>query len=346
MDRMNKKFSALFTTATVLLIVTSLVSPVLAENTRGSAGSMGYTQTTGILSGANYVIRIPDSWNGMLIIGCHGYFANRDPDQQYQFDSLAEPFIAQGYAYAASDYGAQGYCVSAGYNRTYELTNYVISTYNVTGKVLIFGGSMGGEIALLLGEKYPNIYSGVLDICGPKDLANLYTTGQVIAASSLDQIKVMMGWPALTPDSTVQKFKDFAITSGQDLVAETGGTPATVPEAYVKISPVNHLNLSIPVISLVGNADLIVPLSQTTEYQAAVNAAGHANLYTMTVVQGGGHIDTVTLSQAPSALWQLIAIIVPETPTSAVLIGLLSLATVTLLFGKKILGKKPQSHPF
>ena len=280
-NKNNSKKMGVYIFTLVSMLMLLAVAPAMAETTRGNANGTNYTQTTGSLNGANYVIRIPDNWNGRLIVGCHAYFINRDPNQQYQFDDLAAGFIAQGYAYTASDYGAQGYCVNAGFNRTYELTQYVITNYNVTDKVFIFGGSMGGEIALLLGEKYPNVYGGVLDICGPKDLVTIYNDGSYIAGASLEQIRAFFGWPATVPaDSTVQFFKDFAITSGADLIAETGGSPTTVPQAYAKISPVNHANISIPVISLVGNKDYVVPLSQTYAYQSAVNAAGHSGYYT------------------------------------------------------------------
>jgi Putative esterase len=315
---MKKKIKTIVFTILVFSMLLS-IDPAIAESavtSHGNAFGMGYTQTNGNLGGANYVIRIPDTWNGVLIVGCHAYFTNRDPNQELQFDSLAAIFISQGYAYASSDYGAQGYCVTAGVNATYQLTQYVINNFNVTGKVYIFGGSMGGEIALLLGEKYPNLYSGVLDICGPKDLVTVYSNGAILASSSLDGIRAIYGWPPSVSDATCQKMKDFAIVSGVDLVAETGGTPDTVPQAYAQISPVNHVNISIPVISLVGTADYIVPLSQTNSYQNAVTAAGHSDLYKMITVPGGGHIDVITLAQAPAALAQLIPGSSPTPPAT------------------------------
>jgi acetyl esterase/lipase len=349
---MNKKLNRALLTAAFTLLILTTATPALAETTRGNAGSMGYTQTTGTLNGANYVIRIPDNWNGRLIVGCHAYFINRDPNQQFQFDDLAATFIAQGYAYAASDYGAQGYCVNAGFNQTYELTRYVISNYNVTGRVFLFGGSMGGQIALLLGEKYPNVYSGVLDICGPKDLVTMYNDGSYLASATLEQIRAFFGWPATAPaDSTVQFFKDFAAKSGVDLIAETGGSPTTAPQAYEKISPINHVNIGIPVISLVGTKDYIVALSQTQTYQSAITAAGHSESYKMIVVQGGGHIDAVTMAQAPAALSQLLASvpsddIIPEIPPLALLLSIFTVATILLLAGKKLVGKQAHFHPF
>ena len=299
----------IFLTSMLVVLFLIAVTPAMAKpvnTTHGTANGMGYTETSGILGGANYFVRIPDSWNGMLFVGCHGYYATHSDFMQYQFDSLGAYLISNGYAYAASDYGADGYSVKDGEIRTHQLTEYVIDNFGVSGKVFLFGGSMGGEIALLLGEKYPDLYSGVLDICGPKDLTSMYTQGALIASSSLSEIRTILGWPATVPDASVQAFKNFAIVSGEDLTAETGGTPTTKSQAYQRISPTEHADISIPMISLVGSADYTVPLSQTIEYQNAIKEAGQSSLYKMIVVSGGGHINAKTLSQAPAALTQLV----------------------------------------
>ena len=70
----------------------------------------------------------------------------------------------------------EGICIQKGIDSTYQLTQYVIKNYNVTGKVFLYGISMGGDIALLTGQKYPQLYSGVLDIAGTKDSIDLYNT--------------------------------------------------------------------------------------------------------------------------------------------------------------------------
>jgi len=275
--------------------------------TRGEVYGAPYTQIDGTLGGANYVVRIPDTWNGMLIVGCHAYSWLRAPNSQFQGDALAAVFIAQGYAYASSDFGNEGYCVKDGMTSTYQLTEYVINKYHVTGKIFLFGASMGGEIALLLGEKFPRTYSGILDICGPKDMDIMYGLAATTANSNLDQIRTILGWPSIVPDATVQDFKNFAITFISDIKKETHGTPETKPRAYEKISPVDNAHIRIPVISLVGGADFVVPLSQTYEYQTAVTNAGKSDLYKMIVVPTGGHVDAITLAQAPAAMSQLIA---------------------------------------
>ncbi len=315
-EKLNKKIRMTLGPALALLTLFAM-APAMATacsphnsttTTRGDAYGMSYTQTTGTLGGANYVVRIPDTWNRMLIIGCHAYSYNRAPNQELQFDALAAVFIAQGYAYAASDYGAQGYCVKDGMISTHQLTEYVISRYHVTGKIFLFGGSMGGQIALLLGEKYPCIYSGVLDICGPKDMVSLYAAAFTLAISSVDQIRAILNWPnPPVSDETVLGFKYFSTVATADIVVETGGTPQTVLQAYEEISPVDHADISIPVISLVGGADFVVPLAQTLEYQSAVVADGSSDWYRMKVVETGGHLDAITLAQVPAALSELIS---------------------------------------
>ncbi len=299
-------------TITLISINPAMACKSTTTTTRGTAYGVDYTQITGTLNNANYVIRLPDNWNGMLIIGCHAYSFTRESNLQFQFDALAEPFIAQGYAYAASDYGAQGYCVKEGMTATYQLTEFVVAHYHVKGDIFIFGGSMGGEIALLLADKYPHLFSGVLDICGPKDLALIYKAGAVTATSSLSQIRTLLGWPTTVPDSVVQGFKDFCTIATADIELEAHGTPDNNPKAYTNLSPVDNTNIKVPIISLVGGADFVVPLSQTIEYQTALTAAGHSSLYTMIVVPTGGHLDAQTMAQAPAALSQLLALAINQ----------------------------------
>lgn len=316
---MNKKLKAVISVTFVFLFVLSVVAvnPVDACNnrtqtTRGEAYGIGYTQIIGSLGDASYVIRLPDNWNKELIIGCRSYYnaysPTKNPDPELQFDALAAIFIAQGYAYAASDYGAQGYCVKEGMKATYQLTTYVIQRYHVRGDVFIFGGSMGGQIALLLADKYPGLYSGVLDMCGPKDMVLMYKSAVLIANSNLTEIRSMLGWPAIIPDSSVQGFKDFCTLSAADIEKETNGKPESNLRAYTRISPVNNTHIKTHVTSLVGALDFVVPLSQTMEYQTAITKAGRSSLYTMIVVPTGGHIDNTTMTQAPAALSQLISL--------------------------------------
>jgi dipeptidyl aminopeptidase/acylaminoacyl peptidase len=52
------------------------------------------------------------------------------------------------------------------------------------------------------------------------------------------------------------------------------GLPATVPDRYVDASPIEHLPLGVPILCVHGQADDVVPVSQSERFVAAAGAAG------------------------------------------------------------------------
>jgi acetyl esterase/lipase len=52
------------------------------------------------------------------------------------------------------------------------------------------------------------------------------------------------------------------------------GLPATVPDRYVDASPIEHLPLGVPILCVHGQADAVVPVSQSERFVAAACAAG------------------------------------------------------------------------
>lgn len=140
-----------------------------------------YTLQVGQLGGATYEIFMPDNWNGHLVIGCKGFTLSTVPLPPIdtltvhtfglQFMNSTAP---TRFAYATSTYGTNGFCMQEGIIHTHQLTQYVIDNFHVTGKVFIIGVSMGGQIALMLAHKYPDLYAGVLDVVGNKDTKAFY----------------------------------------------------------------------------------------------------------------------------------------------------------------------------
>jgi outer membrane protein assembly factor BamB/pimeloyl-ACP methyl ester carboxylesterase len=261
------------TTSLMVLLVSVFLLSALAGV--GKVSAAGYTEYTGTLGGGDFAVRFPDPWNGMLIVFCRGYSPTpiNATAALAMFNASVNELLNQGFAVAASGYGAVGFCIQKGVNSTYELANYVIGTYHVTGKVFLWGNSMGGAVALLLGEKYPNIYSGVLDLYGVKDLKEQHNITMFAASIEL----------------------------------ETGGTPTTQPTAYEDRSPTYHANITIPVITVHGTSDTMVPFYQSTMYQTAVANTGHSNLYRLYSVTGVGHLSPVIAAQVPSRFAELVA---------------------------------------
>jgi len=264
-----------------------------ANTTYGTYNGMDYTQTTGELGGGDYVIYMPESWNGRFVIGCTGYNFFQDPHPEFLFNPHAKWLVSQGYAFAASNYigGDREYAVKEGIIRTHQLTQYVVDKYDVTDKIFLFGISLGGQIALNLAHKYPDLYSGVLDVCGVKDAYGHIAYVQLWTTNSVAELRVIFGFPDYVPDETIAGLKLFFATVLADVIEEYGGTIEEKPQKYERYDPVYHADLEVPIISLVGGMDLIVPLPCHYSYQTAVTACGYSDLYRLYIVATGGHAD-------------------------------------------------------
>ena len=297
---MNKKAIILFSvlSAVVLIATQFMVKPVAAQT---------YQQITGKLGGADYLIRIPDNWDGDLVVMCRGYTPTPVGIPMLEFYASMFGFItANGFALAMSSYGEAGFCVQKGMIRTHQLTEYVIDNYDVTGKVYLFGVSMGGGIALLLGAKYPHLYDGVFEMAGVKDVAAQYTLKMYLASltDNDDLAAAMLANGGQVPPcpmmfgtdipAALAGYRAYSLTSATDIALELGGTPEKKPKAYERVSPIfNALDIAVPTISVHGGADSIVPYAQSLAYLEAVTQAGYSDLYRLYGVPGADHVDTL-----------------------------------------------------
>ena len=301
---MNKKNFLISIVFVVLLIVSTFSAPVLASRPDVTYDdTWDYTRYVGVLGGADYEIFMPDNWNGHLVIGCKGFtvstttpFPTLEGINTHQIGHLFMNSTAlapdgKKFAYAQSTYDEIGFCMKAGMLHTHQLTEYIIDNFHVTGKVFLIGLSMGGQIDLMLVDKFPDLYAGVLDVCGNKDttafynywrdLANIPTgaTDEITANSIRTYLK---GPPASLPAAFVNGIPDaklLAMRAGAlrvmaDVEAQFGGTPESKPQAYDRLSPTCHAQISVPVVSLLARGDLLVPIQHFNAYYDAVTAAG------------------------------------------------------------------------
>jgi acetyl esterase/lipase len=71
-----------------------------------------------------------------------------------------------------------------------------------------------------------------------------------------------------------------------------GGSPAELPDAYAKASPIALVPLGVPTVCVHGTADTLVPISQSQDFSAAARAAGDASeLHTF----DGDHFGPITV---------------------------------------------------
>jgi pimeloyl-ACP methyl ester carboxylesterase len=310
-EKMNKKILGIIMILVVASLATPLTSVLAKKVTETDMGD--YTEYVGTLGGANFVVRIPnEGWNGMLVVGCHGYMAfNWNPNAQFAMDNLGGvglPFalVEQGFAYAASSYGERGVPIQKAMIRTHQLTEYVIDNFGVTGKVFIVGHSMGGLIGLLLGEKYPELYDGVLDISGMRDIVLGYTDS-VEGIAEIEAIPEFVWYNILTQEERdyLSQLLVFLKQMTVDMEAECGGSYDDKPQHYEKRNPVDNAEISIPMISVTGAQDQL-SANQVYTFEDAVAEAGCSEYYQLYIVPTGNHANPPTINAALSHFSELV----------------------------------------
>lgn len=296
-----------------------------------------YEESEGTLDGANYVVSIPDDWNGMLVVTCRGLEVTPSENPRTHVYNVSQSlWLDEGYAIAGSTYGAGGFCVAEGMSATYQLTMHLIDTYSITGKVFLVGTSLGGIIMLLLAEKYPDVYSGVLSITGGIDPKTMYEYGTALQNMTIDEIREHFNAPESVPDSELAYAKGVWGFTGPVIADYFGGTPEEQPEAYEELSPLHHANISVPVIYLAGEMDYVTPVFMADQYQDAVDAAGGSSYLQVYVVANGTHgqvgqFDEFMSAEIPIRFAELV--IIPEGLTFAVMVVFLS--SISLLIGSQ-----------
>jgi pimeloyl-ACP methyl ester carboxylesterase len=303
----------------ILMITLTLIAPALAVKPEITYDSTNhYTRYVGELGGAAYEIFMPDNWNGDLVIGCKGFTLSTA--EFPQIDSLNTHTIGlqfmtstapTRFAYAQSTYGEIGFCMKAGMLHTHQLTQYIIDNFGVTGKVYLIGLSMGGQIAQMLIDKHPELYAGVLDVCGNKDTTAFYNYWQDVANLPADPSAIrtyLIGYPTMLPAPFVANIPDLTLTKTireaaaqvvLDVQTECGGTPESKPQAYDRLSPTCHADIAVPVISMIARADLKVPIQHFNEYYDAVAAADCLGNYRSYTILGAQHCDATIISNIP-----------------------------------------------
>jgi pimeloyl-ACP methyl ester carboxylesterase len=103
-------------------------------------------------------------------------------------------------------------------------------------------------------------------------------------------------------------WRAFLNQTVSDLIVECAGTPQNASQSYIRDSPTGNANISIPVITIHGTSDALVPYTQSLKYQAAVAAAGRSDLYRLYLVPGGQHVpDPLIIAQLIPRLLELNA---------------------------------------
>lgn len=159
--------------AVALWICLLMVVQVLSPSPVAAASPVPGPCIEGTLPhGALSLICVPSNgWNGDLLIFAHGYVAFDEPLQfaHLSFGGIFLPDIAQilGFAFATTSYRQNGLAVLEGVDDVRELVAAFAAIHGAPGQTYLLGASEGGLIATLLVERSPQLFTGVLAMCGP-----------------------------------------------------------------------------------------------------------------------------------------------------------------------------------
>lgn len=119
----------------------------------------------GVFADAGYRIEVPPDWNGDLVMYAHGY-RGTGPQLTVSNPPIRSHLIAEGYAWAASSYRANGYVPGAGAEDTHRLMRRFTSLVGRPDRVYLTGSSMGGHVAAVAIERWPSAFDGAQPECG------------------------------------------------------------------------------------------------------------------------------------------------------------------------------------
>ena len=134
-----------------------------------AAQSPSFTTIAGEIGpGALYEIVVPTGpWNGELVVFAQGIGQPSDPIDLPSVGTLRQTFTSQGFALVYTSRSVNGYgAVKDGMQRTHQLRGVFAETIGQPTRVYLMGRSLGGLIAVMLAERFPGQYDGVLSGCG------------------------------------------------------------------------------------------------------------------------------------------------------------------------------------
>ena len=155
----------------VALTLVSLLSVTLID--RPPVAKAAPLELSGELNGAPYRIRVPEVWNGTLLIFAHGYrdkadhpgeIDNRNADIAPNA-ALEAPLLAQGYALAGSAYKDNGWAIGDAILDVKDLAVFFRENVAKPQRTILVAASLGTFVGYKSMEQFGGIYDGALCLC-------------------------------------------------------------------------------------------------------------------------------------------------------------------------------------
>jgi pimeloyl-ACP methyl ester carboxylesterase len=123
---------------------------------------------TGSIGAATYLIDIPKSWNGTLLLYSHGYAAptGANPAGDGGDSTTKAWLLSEGYALAGSSYSTTGWALADAFRDQVALLDQFGRQFGKPKRTIAWGHSLGGIITAGLVQLHPELFSGALPMCG------------------------------------------------------------------------------------------------------------------------------------------------------------------------------------
>ena len=153
----------------VLLLSLTLIPASPSTNARPFAP----LDLAGELHGAPYRIRVPENWNGTLLVFAHGYrdkadhpgeVDNRNADVAPSA-ALEAPLLAQGFALAGTAFKDNGWAIGDSMQDTKNLAVYFRDNIAKPDHTILWAASVGTVGAFKNMEQFNGIFDGALCLC-------------------------------------------------------------------------------------------------------------------------------------------------------------------------------------
>jgi len=150
-------------------LTVALVAVVLGIAAVPISASAAVTTMTGTFAdGARYLIQVPDSWNGTLLLYSHGYVTPGSPNPATDVgDPATGAFLLnQGYALAGSSYATTGWALEQAIPDQIETLDTFDALVGHPGRTIAWGHSLGGMITAGLLQTHADRFDAALPMCG------------------------------------------------------------------------------------------------------------------------------------------------------------------------------------
>ena len=160
-------------TARVLVALTLLLLISLTLIDRSPVAQAAPLDLSGEIHGAPFRIRVPEVWNGTLLVFAHGYrdkadhpgeIDNRNADVAPNA-ALEAPLLAQGFALAGSAYKDNGWAVEDAIQDTKDLALFFRANVAKPQRTILVAASLGTFVGYKSMEQFNGIFDGALCLC-------------------------------------------------------------------------------------------------------------------------------------------------------------------------------------